>query len=123
VDSKLLLVAHGSTLWLVDQHAADERVQLEGLQQHMVADLACQQQQQQQQEQQGQHGHAHQQQQQQDRERVLQSVVPGKPLVSAVEATYSRLSPDVHGPSCTCGHTGSGYLCMLCMLRAEARAA
>lgn len=76
MDSKLLLVAHGSRLWLVDQHAADERVQLEALQQHLAADLARQL---------PQGGEAgQQQQQQQEQARLLQSVVPDASLVSGV---------------------------------------
>jgi hypothetical protein len=77
VDSKLLLVAHGSRLWLVDQHAADERVQLEALQQHLAADLARALVQ-------GGEAGQQQQQQQQEQARLLQSVVPDASLVSGV---------------------------------------
>jgi flagellar motor switch/type III secretory pathway protein FliN len=61
VDNKMLVVRCGSVLLAVDQHAADERVQLEALQEQLAAQL-------QQQRQQAQQAHpdaAHQQQQQQ----------------------------------------------------------
>lgn len=40
VDSKLVAMRCGPTLLAVDQHAADERVQLEALQQQLAADMA-----------------------------------------------------------------------------------
>jgi hypothetical protein len=82
VDGKMIVVRCGSVLLAVDQHAADERVQLEALQQQLAAQL-------QQQRQQAQQAHPDPQQQQQagtahkqDHDALLlrQRVVPGVAL-------------------------------------------